>query len=411
MPNQLSSAGQYLPQRMDATSYGLMNLGQSLAQAGAPSPYKQSIFGGLAQGAGGYAQGLQQYSDQQMQDELFRMKQEEAALQKQKLGLETNKAKREEADAAAYEAGAAQLPPPPGVDPAVWATTPAKQKFDLWTSGVTEANKPPFTGAVKDASGNWVYDPDYVAGQQTIGAAGKPVTTIEMPKVEGKFAEAYGAEQGAAAAKVNKDAELAQSTLYDLQALEFAVSQMEAAGQDPGKWAPLVANITAYAQSAGVDPTKLGLPSDAGPAQVALGLSNKLVLSYIGADQGGMPASGFSEADREFVRAIPARIEDTPRGLRMKLEIAKRVQSRKIDLQQMWLDNYDHTEAGYNQFLKDSRAYARANPLFSAEEKAQLSTLVQPAPTSSAPKVGEVQDGFMFKGGDPSDPNSWAKVP
>jgi hypothetical protein len=37
--------------------------------------------------------------------------------------------------------------------------------------GTTPEEKPPWTGATKDESGNWVYDPDYIAGEQRIRAS------------------------------------------------------------------------------------------------------------------------------------------------------------------------------------------------------------------------------------------------
>lgn len=100
MPNGQPSAASFGP-RMDAISYGLMNLGQQLAQAGAPSPYKQNVFGGLAQGAQGYAQGLNQYRDIAAQDELLQLQKEEATQKRKKLEFETKKHEQDAADAAA----------------------------------------------------------------------------------------------------------------------------------------------------------------------------------------------------------------------------------------------------------------------------------------------------------------------
>lgn len=35
---------------------------------------------------------------------------------------------------------------------------------------------------------------------------------------------------------------------------------------------------------------------------------------------------------------------------------------------------------------------------------------VQPPPSASAPAIGAIEDGYRFKGGNPSDPNSWERV-
>ena len=37
-------------------------------------------------------------------------------------------------------------------------------------------------------------------------------------------------------------------------------------------------------------------------------------------------------------------------------------------------------------------------------------TAVAPAPAAPKPKAGHTEDGFVFKGGDPSDPKNWAPV-
>lgn len=96
MPSQGTSAAGPGLNRMDPASYGLINMGQQLAQAGAPSPYKQSVFGGLAQGAQGYAQGMDQYRQQAAQDQMLELQQQEAQQKAKKLEFETKKMEQEQ---------------------------------------------------------------------------------------------------------------------------------------------------------------------------------------------------------------------------------------------------------------------------------------------------------------------------
>jgi len=66
-------------------------------------------------------------------------------------------------------------------------------------------------------------------------------------------------------------------------------------------------------------------------------------------------------------------------------------------------DGYDITPA-------QTEAYNRAmQELRSLEKERDQLTLSGSAP-SMAPAVGEVKDGYRFKGGNPAEPNSWEKV-
>lgn len=56
-----------------------------------------------------------------------------------------------------------------------------------------EPEKAPFPGAIKDDTGNWVYDPDYLSGQEQLRKAGRATTTVNV-----------GGESGADAAQRKK---------------------------------------------------------------------------------------------------------------------------------------------------------------------------------------------------------------
>lgn len=72
------------------------------------------------------------------------------------------------------------------------------------------------------------------------------------------------------------------------------------------------------------------------------------------------------------------------------------------------------TEEGFNQALADYESVVKkgkaeaAKRAVSAQQPSAVATPQQPAP--GAPQPGAVMQGYRFKGGTPSDPNSWEKV-
>jgi hypothetical protein len=228
---------------------------------------------------------------------------------------------------------------------------------------------------------------DYSAEEIALAQASRPVTnvTTNLPPQEDEFLKTIGKAAGEQAAAITTAANKSRSALDTLNALQKSIGDIQAGGGDTGRMAGVVSEMTALAQSLGIDPTNLGLPPNAGPYEVATSLSNKMALSLIGADaEGGMPANNFSEADRKFIVDIAPNISNTPQGIAAKIEVSRRVNQRNIEAEEMWNSgDYPQTQAGFRQYQKDWAEYVRKNPLFSPEEMQQLRGMRSGAPTNT----------------------------
>jgi hypothetical protein len=72
---------------------------------------------------------------------------------------------------------------------------------------------------------------------------------------------------------------------------------------------------------------------------------------------------------------------------------------------------YLATPEGYAAMLDQIRTFVKNKMDAAGVSYGQAPKAASPAPSSAAPpKVGDTQDGYLFKGGDPSKPESWEKV-
>lgn len=144
-----------VPLSPSAQSYALLNMGQALAQAGGPSPYKQSFIGGIGQGAAGFGQGLQQYQQYQRDNDLFDLQKQDAEHKQRKLELETKKFEQDTRSAEEKQGALVRM-----------AQTPPKN----WTSDMMSWQNLVLTDP--DSAAKW-YEPkeletitEYQGGQQ-----------------------------------------------------------------------------------------------------------------------------------------------------------------------------------------------------------------------------------------------------
>jgi hypothetical protein len=223
------------------------------------------------------------------------------------------------------------------------------------------------------------------------------MTTLNMPPQENAFQQKYGSAGGEAAGKLMYETiPAAQSRLNQLDALKSGVNALEAAGQDTGKLAPLKTKATALMQALNLDPTTLGLPADAGPAQAISAITNKLALDARStADGAGMPGA-MSDSDREFLSQTVPNISDTPTGLKMKVEIAGRVAKRQTEAAAQW-NKYPQTQAGWAQFQQDWIAYNQQHPIFGPDDMKKIAGIqtapVTAPPPSAAPAIPALPSG------------------
>ena len=227
---------------------------------------------------------------------------------------------------------------------------------------------------------------DFTNQEIALSQAKRPVTNITntMPPAESEFAKTLGKTQGEQAAAIAPNADKSRANLDQISALEQTIAQIQASGNEPGRLAPLLGELTAQAQAYGIDPASLGLPPNAGPYEQALAIGNKLALANIGADTGGIPANNFTESDRKFIIQIAPQISNTPQGLAAKIDLTKRVAQRNLDAETLWNSGrYEQTQAGFRQYQKDWAAYVRAHPLYTPEEMARIKSLQQSGPVET----------------------------
>lgn len=206
-------------------------------------------------------------------------------------------------------------------------------------------------------------------------------TTLNMAPQESAFQNAYGGAQGKSAAGLADAAATAQGEINNLDALTGAVDQLKSLGGKTGSLAPMQQKATELMQAFNLDPTKVGLPANAGPYEQIEAITNQLTLQARNTANGqGMPGA-MSDSDRGFLGKIPPSLSNVPEGLAAKVEIAKRVAGRQVEATSAWQSGkYEHTQAGYEKFQADWTKYNRDHPVFDDAFKKQVYGLANAAP-------------------------------
>lgn len=196
-----------------------------------------------------------------------------------------------------------------------------------------------------------------------------PAAQINMNPGEPKANEELGKAIGTRLASQLEGSDKAMANLQTLNLMESAAAQLEQAGGTTGALAEPQAFASSLLQAANVDPASLGLPADAGPAQVLNSLGNKLTLGKIGGAD-GMPANNFSDADRKFIESTVPRLTDTPSAFKAKLFIDKRMAERSIQIGQVIDDMYSRGESA--SAMNAAISEIKRQPLFSEDEIANI---------------------------------------
>lgn len=203
------------------------------------------------------------------------------------------------------------------------------------------------------------------------------MTTLNMPPQESEFQKNYGGQAGKdAASLVGATAGQAQDNLNNVAALKSAVWALQAAGGDTGKLAPLKQKATELIQAFGMDPTAIGLPADAGPAETITAITNKLAMQARSTANGAGLSGATSDTDREFLTSSVPGLPDTPLGLQMKADIIERVNKRELEGVKMWQSS-PQTQQGWLQFKSDWIKYNNAHPVFGENDRQRATNLAQ----------------------------------
>lgn len=115
-----------------------------------------------------------------------------------------------------------------------------------------------------------------------------------------------------------------------------------------------------------------------------------------------MEGGVLRKEDEEKYRKMFPNLTDTPEVAANKLALVERMLKSKSasDVEALGNSGYDVSAFGQGGVI----------PELPAVLSQKSSGLIPEAQAAQGPKPGAVQDGYKFKGGDPSNPNSWEKV-
>jgi hypothetical protein len=198
-------------------------------------------------------------------------------------------------------------------------------------------------------------------------------------RTESKFGEKYGGAQGERANAIEQMADKAASQLHQTNVMYDVAKQWRQSGGQLGAAGNIQALATGAIQAIGGDPTRLGLPKDAGPAQTLEAISNTFVLSKIGGE-GGMPANNFSNADLQFLQATKPRVVNTAEGFVLTLMLERGAARRAMQMDEMFqneLDAFppDQERRAYRSFRRKWQEFVNSNSAWTPEEMAEIKAM------------------------------------
>lgn len=311
--------------KQQAFFQGLLGFGANALEHSGPSDRPRGLLGGVGRGLAGFQQGMNGYAQGTQQATLARSANEEIQARKE----ENNRKKM--ARAALLGMDPTKLSDPSSL-PMLMAAS--DDPVSAYTS-FQKANQPkgPQSSLAKlhsDYQAGFLPEGVYRAGL-TKATTSNPLVSMGAGETEeakgiGRgLAERYNAllEQGAAARKN-------MGTLADIEPLIDQVSTGTGAGAGIA--------VKSFMKRVGLDPTSIGLADDVAPAEAFRSLSNQLTLMLRSSE--GMPASGFSDADRQFLENIPPNIGNTPEGNKLLAQLLRkkfeRTQQRAWQAQQYY---------------------------------------------------------------------------
>jgi hypothetical protein len=254
--------------------------------------------------------------------------------------------------------------------------------------------------------------------------AGATAITVDN-RAENAEAVKIGEGAGGRANATMDAARAASKTLYSLSRVNTILQDVQ-----QGKVEPARQTISAWAKSFGLDDTaaeRLGLdPKGVGSAQALTALVNEMVVGKIGS--GGFPANNFSDADRRFLETTVPQLGNDPRANKIIVEVARRVALTDIQKAKEWSDwrqqpgnkkkSYDDFEISYattaadrdlfGDLARDAQALVGTGRGAPGPQGAGAAS--SPPSNARAPGVGTVEQGFRFRGGDPSKPENWERA-
>jgi len=265
--------------------------------------------------------------------------------------------------------------------------------------GYNVAADPGQIKTVTTAEGVFVLNPDGTLGNRLGSPTSQGGTHVEFnPRIEMPGDDKLSTELGKGYAgqilAVGSAANTAMSNLTQLAQLDGLRAQYEQAGGVTGALAPLATQVGELAASFNIEGD---LSTAAGLAQAMNSITNEMVLGRIGTSEGegGMPANNFSNADLNFIVAIPNNYRDLDNAWIAKAEIARRMSERQIEKADMW---YNFQRANptmpemqrWEEFSRLWRDHVMSNPLIDDAFRSQYGPeALRAATTTPPPATGD----------------------
>jgi hypothetical protein len=226
------------------------------------------------------------------------------------------------------------------------------------------------------------YRPQPKGSLVTVG--GSTQETAEAAKVGGYFGKVFTEALEAAGA--------ARKSGVSLNRFEQLQRQLDDAGIDTGKGRKALIKAQSFAQTF----FSSILPKDhfegVGPGEAMEALRNLMALKLRTTEK--LPASGFSDADRAFLEAIPPGIEKSKAANTLLTDYLRRVNNRTIQIGRM-ATRYRKKHGSLDEgFLEEADAFTAANPLFTEKDITSVTKIVAapPLPDVSVLHGASVED-------------------
>ena len=181
---------------------------------------------------------------------------------------------------------------------------------------------------------------------------------VVMPKLESAYAQTRGTDLAKEVQNAAEAAAKSRDSLASVETLSGLLGQIQTGALTPG-----AATLGAALQSVGINPERLGIdPNLPATAQAAGSIISRLTMDMIG--PGGIPAQGFSNADREFLTKAQVSLANRPEANELLLEIARRKARRTIDYQRGLSRADSQGVDDVRRFKQEWEEYADKNPAF-----------------------------------------------
>jgi hypothetical protein len=212
-------------------------------------------------------------------------------------------------------------------------------------------------GMIIDESGNRVYDPVYLEGQERLRRAGASKTTVDAStKGEDAFKSSIGKTAGDRYYAILDAGQKAATTEGNLQAMETLLNEIDYTGFG----GTTLLNVQRAGAMVGLE-----IGDDIAPKEAAQRLSNELALGL----KENLPGP-MSNADREFLLSIPPNLNVTDAGndaliflLRQRTRFEQAAAKSLLEANPQSLQEYQQWERRFQM---------EYGPVFTPEDKAQL---------------------------------------